>query len=364
MNPAENYCNPCSQDWKYKDLQAQIDAARAARNQRQMAAKQKEKDDAKAKKQKEKDDAKAHGKGKGTGAGKAKPAKNTAADSAKRGTKGPRDGDDQDGPAPKRMGGQVDEGIEPMRSGRPLGRIPVFPKRDASPLAAEPSPVLRSIEQPDDASDEASEVGSTKSFISDSGYENKSIQNYDETSCEGTGDSDMSVFGDNENESQSAGEESGEDSGLDKSSSESSPYTTHDSSGSESGLESSSSSESEQELEPETGGGGSDIEGGGGSDDEPGTVDNGPENSGVEPSDEEPVSEASPSPFPSPYRAGGRFVGPKFPKAPRAKKSAPAPVPDNDDGLPPRCQGTAKTGHPCKRRGHFKKTPNCHDHED
>ena len=79
VNPAENYCNPCSKDWKYKDLQAQIDAARAARNQREKATKQKEKDDVKAKKPKEKDDAKANkqkekeakGKEKGTSTGKA-----------------------------------------------------------------------------------------------------------------------------------------------------------------------------------------------------------------------------------------------------------------------------------------------------
>lgn len=134
MNPAENDCNPCSKDWKYKNLQAQADAARAARNQREKAAKQKEKDDAKAK-----------GKGKGTEAGKAKPAKNTPADSTKRGTKRPSDGDDQDDPAPKRMGGQVDGTIEPMRRSRPLGRIPLFSKRGLSPLATEPSPVLLSI---------------------------------------------------------------------------------------------------------------------------------------------------------------------------------------------------------------------------
>ena len=143
MNPAENYCNPCSKDWKYMHFQAQIDATRAARNQRKKAAKQKEKDDGKAKKQKEKDDAKVEkqkkkeakgkGKGKGPSTAKAKPAKNTATDSTKRRTKRPRDGDDQDGSAPKRMGGQVDGASEPMRMGRPLGRIPVCPKRDASP---------------------------------------------------------------------------------------------------------------------------------------------------------------------------------------------------------------------------------------
>lgn len=84
---AENYCNPCLKDWKYKDLQAQTDVVKAAKNQREKATKQKKNDDAKAKKQKEKG---AKSKRKAMRARKAKQAKNNATDSTKRGSGRPR----------------------------------------------------------------------------------------------------------------------------------------------------------------------------------------------------------------------------------------------------------------------------------